>query len=71
MIKGGDILYSNHSLIKMLEIKNYNQESDQFFDNLRKQLRAIKVSKLGKDLSKEISVWDFLESKETGAVFQI
>ena len=71
MIKGGDILYSNHSLIKMLEIKNYNQESDQFFDNLRKQLRAIKVSKLGKDFTKEISVWDFLESKETGAVFQI
>ena len=71
MIKGGDILYSNHSLIKMLEIKNYNQESDQFFDDLRKQLRAIKVSKLGKDFTKEISVWDFLESKETGAVFQI
>ena len=46
-------------------------KSHNFFDNLRKQLRAIKVSKLGKDFTKEISVWDFLESKETGAVFQI
>jgi len=28
MMKGGDILYSNHSLVKLLELKNYTQESD-------------------------------------------
>jgi len=28
LIKGGDILYSNHSLVKMFELKDYNQDSD-------------------------------------------
>ena len=49
LVRGGDIVYSNHALAKLLEIKNYNFEKDPFFDSLRKCLKDAKVQKLDKD----------------------
>jgi len=49
LVRGGDIVYSNHSLAKLLEIKNYNFEKDPFFDSLKKCLKDAKVQKLDKD----------------------
>ena len=70
LVRGGDLVYSNHALPKLMEINNYQFEKDPFFDCLKKNLQKIKITKLGKDLSsKEQVFWDFLNGNESGAAF--
>jgi hypothetical protein len=69
VIKGGDVIYSNHSLTKLFEIKGYKNEEDPYFDKLRDNLNQVKVKKLDKEDGKETSVWGFIDSNELGAAY--
>lgn len=46
LVRGSDVVYANHSISKLLEIKNYSLDGDPFFETLRKSLRETKVQKL-------------------------
>jgi hypothetical protein len=69
VIKGGDVIYSNHSLKKLFELKDYKNEDDPYFDKLRDNLSQVSIKKLDKDDGKETTVWKFIDSNEIGAAY--
>jgi hypothetical protein len=71
LIKGGEIVYANESLTKMLELHDYVHEDDPLRNDLRSYLRNTKLTKLDKEIMKKISVWDFIEGNSSGAAFEL
>ena len=71
VVKGGDVIYSNHSLMKLFELKDYKNDDDPYFDKLRDNLSHVQIKKLDKDDGKETTVWKFIDSNETGAAYQL
>ncbi len=62
LIKGGEIVYANESLINMLELHEYVTEDDPSKTELRNLLQCTMLTKLDKEIMKQSSVWDFIES---------
>lgn len=71
LIRGGDIVYANDSLTAMLELHEYAPEDDPSRSTLRTLLRNTKITKLDREIMKNCSVWDFLESNSNGAAFEL
>ncbi len=55
----------------MFELNDYKQDNLQSYDELRKQLQKVKLRKLEFDSTKQLTVWEFLNSGETGAAFEL
>lgn len=71
LIRGGEIVYANESLSKLLELHEYVYEDDYTKADLREYMRSTMLTKLDREIMKKISVWDFLEGNINGGAFEL
>lgn len=55
----------------MLELHEYVTEDDPTKTELRNLLQCTMLTKLDKEIMKQSSVWDFIESNQNGAAFEL
>lgn len=71
LIRGGEIVYANESLSKLLELHEYVHEDDTSKADLKDYMRETMLTKLDREIVKKISVWDFLEGNINGGAFEL
>ena len=71
LVRGSDIVYANESLSKLLELHEYVYEDDYTKSELSHYLQDTKVTKLDREIMKQISIWDFLDSNMNGGAFEL
>ena len=71
LVRGNDIVYANESLSKLLELHEYVYEDDHFKTSLQSYLKDTVVTKLDREMLKQISIWDFLDSNMNGGAFEL
>lgn len=71
LVRGDEIVYSNESMSKLLELHEYVYEDDFLKHELQALLKETHVTKLDREIMKQISIWEFLESNMNGGAFEL
>lgn len=71
LIRGGEIVYANESLSKLLELHEYVHEDDPQRVELKGFLKETRLTKLDREIMKKSTVWDFLESNANGGAYEL